>query len=956
MEVLLLGPLEVRDRGRPLSVPGNRPRALLALLALNVGRVIPAERLIELLWGDEPPPTAGNALQVHISALRKVLEPTGAPYKLLTSDGSGYVLKLSPAQLDYTRFEQLFERGHQALKRGEIAQATELIAEAMGEWRGAALAGLADQRWSIAEARRLEALRVAAEEDRIDAELALGRHVELVPQLESLVAQHPLRERLRYQLMLALYRSGRQGEASDVYRRTRELLVEELGMEPGRDLQQLLKAILNQDAALGMPGTHPVAPRLENLPADLTSFVGRDDEIAELESLVARTRLLTLTGPGGIGKTRLAIEVARGLIGRYQHGIWWISLAALGDPALVSQAVASVLVVKAQSGESVSDAVIAYLRDRHCVLVLDNCEHVIEESAKLAADVLVSCPQVTILATSREDLGVPGEVIWTVPALGLPGDALTAPNGSTIESGALQLFEQRARGSTGSFALNDRNLRAAIVVCRRLEGIPLAIELAASKLRTMSLDVLSARLADQLEILRDGSRTVLPRHRTMRAAIDWSYQLLPDVERSLLRVLSVFSGGFSLEAAEAIGHDEVGDSNRVIEVLSSLVRKSLVQIRRSEYDVRYELLDTIRWYALERLRETGQQGIAVQHHLDFYLDLSERASPHLRGPNASIWIRRLAFDHDNIRAALNNAYSARESDHLDRMLVSIWWFWYVRCFFDEGRRWFDRALVELPVSSAVVEVSLLMGAGQLAWANGDNWAAETAFKSALVAATVIEDDALIGHALLRLSLADAAVDQMRMAEQHLEESIRLLRRQQRTSWLAEALNNLGWIRAFALNDPAAGRSLLDESLALARECSDQWALMEVLDSMASLCAVEGDIGGAEAYQLESLRLSIALDDAWSTPRVLAGFVRLAMARGHAERALRLAAAAAKLRHDTGTILMPSEETQLNPLIAEARASLPIETAERAWTDGSRWTMREAVEYALSPEETTLSSR
>ena len=543
---------------------------------------------------------------------------------------------------------------------------------------------------------------------------------------------------------------------------------------------------------------------------------------------------------------------------------------------------------------------------------------------------------------------------WTVPTLQLP--ALAASIASTIESGALQLFEQRAGGSTGSFVLNDRNLQAAAAVCRRLEGIPLAIELAASKLRMMSLDELSARLVDQLEILTDGSRTVLPRHKTLRAAIDWSYELLSDVERSLLRFLSVFSGSFNLQAAEAIGHDAVGDSNRVLEVLSSLVRKSLVQINRSEHDIRYELLDTIRWYSLERLRETGQHDIAVQHHLDFYLDLSERAGPHLRGPNAAIWIRRLAFDHDNIRAALDHAFSARDSDHLDRLLVSLWWFWYVRCFFDEGRRWFDRALVELPVTSAVVEVSLLMGAGQLAWANGDHAAAEAAFNKALRAATALDDEALIGHALLRLSLADAATDQMRMAEQHLEESIRLLRQQQHSSWLAEALNNLGWFRAFALNDPAAGRPLLDESLALARECGDQWALMEVLDSVASLRAVDGDIGGAEAYQEESLRLCIALDDAWSTPRVLAGFVRLAMARGQAEKALRLAAAAAKLRHDTGTILMASEEAQLNSLIAEARASLPIETAERAWIDGSRWTMSEAVAYALPPAVATLSSR
>src|SRR5438309_1821838 len=352
MEVLLLGPLEVRDRGRSLNVPGNRPRALLALLALNAGRVMPADRLVELLWGDEAPLSAANALQVHISILRKVLEPDGPPYRVLVSDRSGYVLNLTPDQVDLARFERLVEQGHQAITRGDVALCARLLDEASAMWRGSALTGLLDQPWSLGEARRLEELRLAALEDRVEADLALGRHHDLVAQLEALIARHPLRERFRAQLMIALYRCGRQAEASDIYLKTRELLVEELGMEPGYELQRLLRAILNQDPSLQVQAPERPLPRVDNLPAPLTSFVGRKREVAEVAAVLLRSRMVTLTGTGGIGKTRLAIEVARGLLGSYGRGIWLASLAPISDPNLVPEKVAAVLAVRGRAGQT----------------------------------------------------------------------------------------------------------------------------------------------------------------------------------------------------------------------------------------------------------------------------------------------------------------------------------------------------------------------------------------------------------------------------------------------------------------------------------------------------------------------------------------------------------------------------------------------------------------------------
>jgi predicted ATPase/DNA-binding SARP family transcriptional activator len=949
MEIFLLGPLEVRDQGRTLNVRGSRPRALLALLALNAGRLIPADRLIELLWGDEPPPSAANALQVHISALRKVLEPQGPPYRLLISDRSGYALKVDSEQVDFARFERLVERAHHALKKSELAQCAELVGEAMSEWRGSALADMANQPWSIGEARRLEDLRLAAEEDRIEAALGLGGHSELIPELEVLASRHPLRERLSGQLMLALYRSGRQAEASDVYQRTRETLVDGLGMEPGPELQQLLKAIINQDRSLGMPTRERQPPRLDNLPAALTSFVDRAQERAQLTSLVAQTRMLTLTGPGGIGKTRLAIEVARGLLHNYESGVWLTNFGSLSDPDLVPQAMGSVLLVRRTGGQAPTEALISYLSNRHCLLLFDNCEHLIDACARLAEALVTSCPGVTVLATSREALGVAGEAVWPVPPLDLPELTPERSSAPEREYGAVELFRQRAESAIGYFRLDHRALQTASQVCRQLDGIPLAIELAAAKLKVISLDELSARLSNRFQVLVDGSRTSLPRHQTLRAAIDWSYDLLSETERSQLRLLSVLAGDFTLAASEAICGEGPRGATGVLEVVSSLVRKSLVQVDRSDFEVRYHLLDTIREYGYQKLGETDQLRTARDRHLDFYLDLAERAAPHLRGPSAPVWMARLARDHDNIRAAVRWSLEMREADKFARLLIAMWWFWYVRCFFDEGRRWLEIALTDLKPSSLSTQVALLLGSGQLAWAQGDHETDRTMFEKALSVAKDGGDELLVGHALLRLSLADYASGQMKVAEEHLEDSIRLLRKHGPASLLGEALNNLGWVRAFELKDRSSAGILLDESLSIARQCGDQWALQEVLDSIASLKAALGDIDAAEVFQEESLRICSALGDAWSLPRTLTGFVRIAVARGQAERALRLAGAAATLRHDVGMVLMTAERVQLDLLIELARAKLHPDLADGAWREGSQMTMNQAVGYALAHE-------
>lgn len=941
-----MGRLEVRDRGRPLTVPGSRPRALLALLALNAGRFMRADRLIELLWADEIPPSAANALQVHISSLRKVLEPQGPPYRLLISERSGYALKIGSDQIDCARFERLAERAHRALERGEIIECVELTSEAIGLWRGSALADMADHAWSVGEARRLEELRMSAEEDRMDAELALGRHVELVPALQALLARDPLRERVSGQLMLALYRSGRQAEASEIYQQTREMLVEQLGMEPGVPLQQLLKAIINQDPSIGVAAQEPPAPRLDNLPAALTSFVGRGRETAKVASLLSQARLLTLTGPGGIGKTRLAVEVARAALGRHEHGVWLINLAPVENPDVVPETVASTLVVRVASGHSATDALIAYLSRRDCLLLLDGCEHLVDASARLTEMLLTACPGVSVMATSREALEVPGEVRWQVPPLDFGG---TSESSGALppRCDAVELFLQRASAATGSIEHDERYLERATELCRRLDGIPLAIELAAAKLNVLSLEELSVRIVNRFQILTGGSRTAPARHQTLQATLDWSYDLLPEVERSLLRKMTVFAGSFTLEAAHAVCGGAAPGGGSLLDGLSGLARKSLVQVDRNGPETRYRLLDTIREYGHARLIEADDWEAVGQHHRNYYLDLAERAAPHLRGPNASFWTARLAREYDNVRVALESSLAAGDADKYSRLLVALWWFWYVRCSFDEGRGWLHIALTDLEPVLPSTRAALLLGAGQLAWAQGDHHTDRVMFEEALSLATALNDDGLVGHALLRLSLADYAAGEMSQAQEHLTNSIHLLRKDGTTSLLAEALNNLGWIRAIELNSVSDAAELLDESLSLARQSGDLWTLQEVLDSVAALKLANGDVDAAEDLQQESLRTCAAIGDVWSLPRILAGFVRIAMVRGQPDKALRVGAAASRLRDEFGLVLMAAEEAQLGPLIESARASLAPDVAETAWRDGLQMSMAAAVDYALA---------
>jgi predicted ATPase/DNA-binding SARP family transcriptional activator len=562
----LLGSVEVIAGGRELSLGTRQQRALLATLVLRLNRVVSRDELIDQLWGEAEPPSAATSLHSLVSRLRRLLADAdgGAGGIVLETREPGYLLRADPACVDAHRFERLVSDARELLAGGGAARAAPLLRQALALWRGRALLDVADAGRTRVEADRLEEARLGAVEDLADAELAAGHLHEAVALLEPHVAAQPFRERACGQLMIALYRLGRQADALAAYRRLRATVVEELGVEPTPALRRLEEQILHQSPELDGPQlcdeipapATPTLPR-HNLPVALTAFVGRVAELEELTRLLDASRLLTLLGVGGAGKTRLAIELGSSVLDCFPEGVWLADLSPVRDPARVVDEVSTAVGLPALMGGSITleERLCIHLHDRRALLVLDNCEHLVEAAAAVAHALLTRCPQVRIVATSRERLGLGGEVPWSVPPLSLPpsgaGDAQ-----DVARSDAVALFCQRARSAQPGFAVSAANAAPVARICRRLDGIPLALELAAARLRILSAHQVAERLDDRFRLLTGGDRAAVPRHQTLRAAMDWSHQLLPAAEQALLPRLAVFPGSFDLAAAETVGGDE----------------------------------------------------------------------------------------------------------------------------------------------------------------------------------------------------------------------------------------------------------------------------------------------------------------------------------------------------------------------------------------------------------------
>jgi predicted ATPase/DNA-binding SARP family transcriptional activator len=829
LTVCLLGPVELRRDGERVSLPGGKTTELLVRLALEAGRTVRSERLIDDLWGDDGISTAKNTLQSKVSQLRKAL---GDP-SLVKGGSAGYSLALEPSAVDALEVCRLAELTSTLLAAGDSGEAFRSSSAALEMFRGESLAETGEAEWLRPHRARLVEVHEQLIEDAMAARLEMGAAGELIGDLEALVRLHPLRERLRGQLMLALYRAGRQGDALRAYQAARIALAEELGLEPGPDLRRLESAILAQDPDLDLPERKhghegsDLDGRTGNLPAAVSSFVGRSNELNEISRFLGQRRLVTLVGPGGAGKTRLALEVAEQVRPDFVDGVWLIEFAPLTSGSDVAAAVAAAL------GVDDSDRLHRYVAQRRMLMVFDNCEHVIDDTAAVAASLLKAAPGVSVLATSRERLGAAGEMLYPVQSLGA--------------ADAAALFVDRAR--SGGLPAHAANQHDAIVrICDQLDRMPLALELAAARTRTLSLDEIAERVYDRFALLTGGDRTAAPRHRTLQGVVDWSYELLFTAEQRVFRHVSIFAGGFDLYAAESICASDESPKSDIIDLLGNLVDKSLVIASQGNGDTRYTLLQTLVDYGRARLHAAGEDVEVRDRHLRWMVEVSTAAEVGLRTSAQIAWVERAARERDNIRMAVEWAAERGRAADAVTIVAGFGYAWYIGGAIKEGLALITQAL------AAVGPAPADGLATAHAWAG---WMTQLIQGATDVAVEHLEQAVVFGRSASIRSFCVAGVyasifrafrgltsDAMRLVD---EVDARLAAEPDR--W-AQAW--IDWVRSGLVNkagDPATATELLRRSVAASTAEGDQCAVGIAAIRLGELAELRGDFEEATSATL-----------------------------------------------------------------------------------------------------------
>ncbi|MEV0729594.1 BTAD domain-containing putative transcriptional regulator [Polymorphospora sp. NPDC050346] len=829
----VLGPLTAELDGDPVDLGGRRPRMVLASLIAAQGRVLSTERLVEQVWSDGPPPTTATLFS-YVAALRRALEPNRAartPARLLVREGTGYAIRVPPETIDAERFTALVTAGDRQLDRGDPTGALESLNEGLALWRGQAYGDFVDAPFTVSEVARLESLRAVAREQRLAAMLAVGEHSTAIGELEALVIDHPLRERGWELLAVALYRAGRQGDALAVLRQARDRLAADLGSDPGPGLLRVQAAILNQDESLEQPGGDGAAPARQvrvalpasrNVSVAHSSFVGRTAELATLSDLLARHRLVTVTGPGGIGKTRLVLELCRGRADA--DGPWVVELAGLREPTLVARTVAETVGIPGNPG---ADELAAVLAEREMVLVLDNAEHLLTAVAGLARTLLGRCPGLRLLVTTRQPLAVAGEAVLDLAPLP-PDDAV-------------ELLVQRIAAVLPGAGPADVDRPTAAQVCRDLDGLPLAIELAAAQSRALSLREIAFQLDDRFTLLDTGHGDD-HRHATLENTIGWSYHLLTEPEQCLFRQLSVFDGGFDLDAVRLVGGGL--PVSQVVPALLGLVRKSLVAADAGTTPRRYRMLESVRLYAAALLRDDELHDAQARHR-SWLLGLVETGEQRLPTPDGDTWLIRLGLERDNIRAALASALAVGDPLCAARICGALAWFWYRTGQIAEGLRWGRRTLAALdgrrPAADAVPDgwtlarARLLMTIGGVSYLAGEHAAAIRALRtSADLCERVGARDAHT-TAVIYLASVTAISGDIASALPLADQAVRLAEVVNQPWALAEALTVRAQLSRACTDLPRA-RAELARANELARSCGHRWAVIssDWVDSKVSV--------------------------------------------------------------------------------------------------------------------------
>ena len=993
VRVRLLGGFRISVGSRIVEGDAWRLRkaaSLVKLLALAPQHRLPRERAMELLWPGSGGRAASNNLRGTLHAARKALGERGSDH-VASEDGTLLLCPQGELWVDTEVFAETASAARRSRNPAAYRMAIDLYA-------GELLPGDRFEDWAEEGRADLRRMYLGLLTELAGLYREQGEHDRAVEALRNLLAEDPTEEWAHASLMRLYALSGRQGEALAQYERLREVLSARLDAEPSAETARLRRDVADgrftRDLAAAATPERATGTVNHNLPIFTTSFVDRDRETLKVKRELAMTRLLTLTGPGGSGKTRLALEVGHELVGVYPDGVWLVALAPLSEPGLVVQEVAGVLGVQERPGESVLDTLVDEFRSKQALIVLDNCEHLLGAVALLVEDLLLSCPKLRLLATSREALGVPGEIGRPVPPLSLPD-----PGTTTVEElegyGAVRLFVERALYRPAAFALTPENAGAVAEVCRQLEGIPLAIELAAARVGVLAVEQISERLSASLKVLTGGGRTLTSRERTLRGSLDWSYALLGEPEKRLFARLSVFAGGWALEAAEAVCSGGGVDRDEVLDLLGDLVGKSLVVARTgADGAMRYRMLEIVRQYAAEKLEENGEAEWTQGRHAAFFLDLAEEARPELEGPQQGPWAKQLEREYDNLRASLSWILEREEGELGLRFGGALWRFWFGRNYVAEGIGWMEQVLAG--GGPAAERLGALEGMGWLAQEKGDLERARAAYEEMLELSRKLHDGGNLATALNSLGTLAASTGDNEEAKRYLKENLSMLERleeegYQTTPKRYHAFNLLGFLALTEDEDPARASVVWRESLALAREMGDAVRIGVSLCSLGYAAVLQGDNERAMVFCEEALAYADEHEDASgfivpetlinlglaargqgdhgraissferslvisqragreaSIINALEGMAGLAGARGDAPQAARLWGAAEAGREATGIALPPVERALHEPHLASARSRLGTAAWEEALSGGRAMSLDEAAEYALEQE-------
>lgn len=925
--------------GEAVEIRRGIPRAIVVALVLRAREVVSAGALAELVWADAQPRNPVNALQLQVSYLRKRLGGGSAGQPVVTRPG-GYALMVDDEDIDARRFEQLV-RDAARLAPTDPVRSLDLWETALGLWRGAAFADVLGEPFVVGEATRLEEMRLSAVEERNDVLLTLGRHAELVGELSGLVNEHPLRERLHAQLMLALYRAGRQADALRAFSRARAVLVDELGIDPGPELRRLEQQILTQDPELDWqppvatvsvdvsspPPASPVAsarPR-GHLPMPVTPLIGRQVETAKVRQLLGRSRVVTLTGPGGAGKSRLALEVAHDVLdhagsdaGRPPSDVWFVDLASVDDPEQVAFAVAAAMGIPTLPDDDAALAIAASLATRRGLLVLDTCEHVIAAAASLVGHVLRTARDVVVLATSRRPLGISGEIAWPVPPLALAPPDITSVS-DALSYPAIALFVDRATAVRPDFELTEADLADVVAICLSLDGLPLAIELAAARADMLSPGSIRQRLEHRFDLLVDGARDVAARQQTLRAAVAWSADLLDDEHRRFFARLAVFPSTFDLDAAAAVAAEPGCDDP--LSVLTDLVRQSMVTVPGPD---RFRLLDTLRAYAADLLADLDADDTS-RRHAEHYLALAERAESGIRGADQCSWLELLRSAVPQHRAALEWLLSTGDGERAARLAGGLGWFWVLDGMLADAHHHLGQ-IVDLPGLSDRVRARVTWTLALTAASLGDLQRCRTLGARAVELGRAVDDDAIIGYGLNAEAVAlwgsgelersamlhEQAIEHFEAAgdvwgigvctvlrartavdagEQNADEMATVAVEAARATGDAHIIGiALEQLARVALNsgDPARAVGLVEESLSAHETIGYSEGILSSLHLLGRAELDDGAPDAARVHHLRALAIAVDIGHAAATIEALDGLTAVAVALGDTQLASRLA--------------------------------------------------------------------